>query len=71
MAGQAAASVIATEDLQVADELQRILRRGLFRIYTNHDVIGCELGGALEERDRLACGMAAGPRTSATTRVPR
>jgi hypothetical protein len=29
MEGQAAASVIATEDLQVAGELQRILRRGL------------------------------------------
>ena len=48
MEGQAAASVIATEDLQVAGELQRILRRGLLRLYTNHDVIGCELGGALK-----------------------
>ena len=48
MAGQAAASVIATEDLTVAGALQRVLRRGLFRVYTNHDVIGCELGGALK-----------------------
>ena len=23
-----------------------LLTRGLFRIYTNHDIIGCELGGA-------------------------
>ena len=55
MAGQAAASVIATEDLSVASAIQSVLTRGLFRIYTNHDVIGCELGGALEERggDRL------------------
>jgi Glycerol-3-phosphate dehydrogenase len=46
MAGQAAASVIATEDLAVARALQSVMQRGLFRIYTNHDVIGCELGGA-------------------------
>ncbi|HVW33831.1 MAG TPA: NAD(P)-binding domain-containing protein, partial [Acidimicrobiia bacterium] len=44
MAGNAAASVIATEDLSVATELQRVLQRGLFRLYTNHDVIGCEVG---------------------------
>ena len=34
MAGQAAASVIATEDLDVARALQSVMRRGLFRIYT-------------------------------------
>src|SRR6266446_1446967 len=48
MAGQAAASVIATEDLAVARALQAVMQRGLFRIYVNHDVIGCELGGALK-----------------------
>src|SRR5262249_26786154 len=37
MAGRAAASVIATEDLDVAAALQSTLHRGLFRIYTNHD----------------------------------
>jgi glycerol-3-phosphate dehydrogenase (NAD(P)+) len=47
MAGQAAASVIATEDLSVARAIQRVLTRGVFRVYTNHDVIGCELGGTL------------------------
>src|SRR5580692_3686819 len=46
MSGQAAASVIATEDLAVARALQNVLQRGIFRVYTNHDVIGCELGGA-------------------------
>src|ERR1039457_2805021 len=48
MAGQAAASVIATEDLAVARALQAVLQRGMFRIYTNDDVLGCELGGALK-----------------------
>src|SRR5947199_117025 len=48
MAGFAAASVVATEDLSVGSALQDVLRRGLFRIYTNHDVVGCEVGGALK-----------------------
>ena len=60
MAGQAAASVIATEDLNVARALQKVLTRGLFRIYTNHDVIGCELGGALKNVVAIATGIAQG-----------
>jgi glycerol-3-phosphate dehydrogenase (NAD(P)+) len=68
MLGQAAASVVATEDLAVAAELQRVLRRGLFRIYTNHDVIGCELGGALKNVVAIACGIAQGLQVGDNTR---
>ncbi len=60
MAGYAAASVIATEDLNVASALQGVLRRGVFRIYTNHDVVGCEVGGALKNVIAIAAGMAEG-----------
>ncbi len=60
MAGQAAASVIATEDLAVAKAIQVVLSRGVFRIYTNHDVIGCELGGAMKNVVAIACGIAQG-----------
>lgn len=60
MAGQAAATVLATEDLSVATEIQKVLHRGLLRVYTNHDVIGCELGGALKNVVAIACGMAQG-----------
>jgi glycerol-3-phosphate dehydrogenase (NAD(P)+) len=60
MGGQAAASVIATEDLAVARALQHVMRRGVFRIYTNHDVVGCELGGALKNVVAIACGIAQG-----------
>jgi glycerol-3-phosphate dehydrogenase (NAD(P)+) len=60
MAGYAAATVIATEDLQVARALQTVLHRGLFRVYTNHDVIGCEVGGALKNVIAIAAGMAEG-----------
>ena len=69
MAGHAAASVIATEDLEVATALQRVLRRGMLRIYTNHDVIGCELGGALKNVVALACGMAQGLSVGDNTRA--
>ncbi|WP_420451351.1 NAD(P)H-dependent glycerol-3-phosphate dehydrogenase [Ilumatobacter sp.] len=68
MAGQAAASVIATEDLEVAAALQRVVQGGLFRVYTNHDVIGCEMGGALKNVIAIAAGMAEGLTTGDNTR---
>jgi glycerol-3-phosphate dehydrogenase (NAD(P)+) len=69
MAGQAAASVIATEDLSVAAAIQRVMTRGLFRIYTNHDVIGCELGGALKNVVAIASGIAQGLGVGDNTRA--
>src|SRR6266581_1351571 len=69
MAGQAAASVIATEDLAVARALQSVMQRGLFRIYTNDDVIGCELGGALKNVVAIATGIAQGLGVGDNTRA--
>ena len=69
MAGQAAACVIATEDLTVAKAIQRVLHQGLVRTYTNHDVIGCELGGALKNVVAIACGMAQGLSVGDNTRA--
>ena len=60
MAGQAAASVLATRDPSVAVTLQRVLQRGTFRIYLNHDVVGCEVGGALKNVIAIATGIAQG-----------
>jgi glycerol-3-phosphate dehydrogenase (NAD(P)+) len=69
MAGQAAASVIATEDLTVAAELQKVVRRGVFRVYTHHDVVGCEIGGALKNVVAIATGMAQGLGVGDNTRA--
>jgi glycerol-3-phosphate dehydrogenase (NAD(P)+) len=69
MAGQAAASVIATEDLSVAAALQKEVRRGLFRVYTHHDVVGCEVGGALKNVVAIATGMAQGLGVGDNTRA--
>ena len=67
--GQAAASVIATEDLAVARQLQRVLGHGLFRVYTNHDVAGCEIGGALKNVVAIATGIAQGLGVGDNTRA--
>ena len=41
----------------------------MFRIYTNHDVIGCELGGALKNVVAIACGIAQGLGVGDNTRA--
>jgi len=68
MAGQAAASVIAMEDRIIVRELQALFRSGLFRVYTNDDVIGCELGGVLKNIIAIAVGMGDGQGAGDNTR---
>jgi glycerol-3-phosphate dehydrogenase (NAD(P)+) len=60
MAGQAAASVIATDDMGVAAALQSVLGHRLFRVYRNHDVVGAEIGGALKNVIAIAAGIGEG-----------
>ena len=69
MAGQAAASVIAMVDDTIALALQKVFRTGLFRVYTNEDVIGCELGGALKNVIAIAVGMGDGAGAGDNTRA--
>ena len=68
MAGQAAASVIAMEDQIIVRELQALFNSGLFRVYTNDDVIGCELGGVLKNIIAIAVGMGDGQGAGDNTR---
>ena len=69
IAGQAAASVIAMEDAIIVQELQTVFKSGLFRIYTNTDVIGCELGGVLKNIIAIAVGMGDGQGAGDNTRA--
>jgi glycerol-3-phosphate dehydrogenase (NAD(P)+) len=67
--GRAAASVIAMEDEIIVQELQAVFNSGLFRIYTNTDVIGCELGGVLKNIIAIAVGMGDGQGAGDNTRA--
>ncbi len=58
--GQPAAAVIGMRDEASAMAVQAALMDPTFRIYTNTDVVGCELAGALKNVMALAAGMARG-----------
>jgi len=57
---QPAATVIACTDTERAEALQAACHTAYFRPYTNPDLIGCELGGAVKNVIALAVGMALG-----------
>jgi glycerol-3-phosphate dehydrogenase (NAD(P)+) len=67
--GDAAASVLAMADVNVARALQRVFTTPVFRVYTNTDLVGCELGGALKNVIAVASGMADGLGTGDNTRA--
>lgn len=69
LAGDAAATVIAMSDPNIAQELQRVFSNNLFRVYLNDDVVGSELAGALKNVMALAAGMADGLGTGDNTRA--
>jgi glycerol-3-phosphate dehydrogenase (NAD(P)+) len=55
-----AATVVACTDIDAAERLQRACHAPYFRPYTNPDVVGCELGGAVKNVIALAVGIAVG-----------
>ncbi|WP_461026948.1 NAD(P)H-dependent glycerol-3-phosphate dehydrogenase [Streptomyces sparsus] len=59
-ARQPAASVVACRSEDVAKRLQSACHTPYFRPYTNTDVVGCELGGAVKNVIGLAVGIADG-----------
>lgn len=69
LAGHAAASVVAMGDTAVARDLQKCFTTALFRVYSNHDVVGCEVAGALKNVIAIASGMADGLGTGDNTRA--
>jgi glycerol-3-phosphate dehydrogenase (NAD(P)+) len=67
--GMAAAAVLAIPDVQVAGALQPLFANPVFRVYTNTDVIGCELGGPLKNVIAISAGMAEGLGVGENTRA--
>lgn len=52
--------VAASEDSEVSTEIQNTFMTPMFRVYTNSDIIGVELGGALKNLIALAAGISDG-----------
>jgi glycerol-3-phosphate dehydrogenase (NAD(P)+) len=66
---QYAAAVVACGDQQTAENLQKACHTSYFRPYTNPDVIGCELGGAVKNVIAIAVGIAVGMGLGDNTRA--
>ena len=69
LAGQPAASVVGCAEESIALRLQQLFSRPTLRIYTNDDVVGCELGGVVKNVIALASGMAEGMGFGENTRA--
>ncbi|MCA9401640.1 MAG: NAD(P)-dependent glycerol-3-phosphate dehydrogenase [Candidatus Omnitrophica bacterium] len=53
-------AVIASSNQNLAKTLQQTINSDTFRIYTNTDIIGVELGGSIKNVIALACGVCDG-----------
>jgi glycerol-3-phosphate dehydrogenase (NAD(P)+) len=58
--GIPSATVIASENIDDAKVLQKAFMTETFRVYTNHDLVGVELGGALKNVIAIAAGITEG-----------
>ena len=63
------AAVLASPDAGLARMLQRLLASPTFRLYTQTDVVGVELGGALKNVLAIAAGIADGLELGANARA--
>lgn len=63
------AVTIASENLGLAQQLQQIFSTAYFRVYSNPDVPGVELGGALKNVIAIAAGIADGLSFGSNTRA--
>ena len=67
--GRSAATVAAATDPGVSLVLQELLTTDRLRVYTNDDLVGCEIGGAVKNVVALAAGMAEGLETGDNARA--
>lgn len=67
--GLAAAAVVAMPDQTIAQALQPLFASPVFRVYTNTDVVGSELGGPLKNVIAISAGMGQGLGVGENTRA--
>jgi glycerol-3-phosphate dehydrogenase (NAD(P)+) len=59
-AGKPASTVVASGNLSAANRAQEVLNSATFRVYTNDDIVGVELGGALKNIIAIGAGICDG-----------
>jgi glycerol-3-phosphate dehydrogenase (NAD(P)+) len=59
-AGQPAGAVLAFADEAVAEQLRPVFSAPALRVYTNTDVVGCEIAGVVKNVIAIAAGMVEG-----------
>ncbi len=69
LAGKSAAAVVASSDAATSSTVQALLASERFRVYTNEDLVGCEIGGAVKNVIAMAAGMAEGVGTGDNARA--
>jgi glycerol-3-phosphate dehydrogenase (NAD(P)+) len=69
LAGQPAASVVAIDDETIASELQRLFSVPTLRVYTNPDLVGCEVAGVVKNVIAIGAGMIEGMGFGENTRA--
>lgn len=62
-------AVVAAHDKQLRKTIQSVFMTNKFRIYTNPDVVGVELGGSLKNVIAIACGACDGLGFGANTKA--
>lgn len=67
--GSPAAAVIASKDSVLRRRLQGVFMSETFRIYTNSDVVGVELGGSVKNVIAIACGISDGLKFGTNTKA--
>ena len=58
-AGDPTGTVIASPDVQVRESVREVLKSEHFKVYTNNDILGVELGGSLKNIYAIIAGIAA------------